>query len=84
MTSNLIQTLREATELVRAQIPRGELTRGSVERLLEAAEAVCAAGPPAPPVRKPAQPNAKRLETRQKWARIAKQNERSSRLDSPE
>lgn len=74
--------LRRAVETVRAQIPKGELTLASVERLLKAAEAVCAEPEPAPaPVRataaiKPSPQVTKRQEERRKWAKIAKQNER--------
>jgi hypothetical protein len=76
-----LAALRQAAEAVRAQIPAGELTRASVERLLQAAEAVCAAaeassspgresdtGPPR------ASTSKKRQEARQRWAEIARQN----------
>ena len=36
-----VAALRQAVEVVRAQIPKGELTLASVQRLLEAAETVC-------------------------------------------
>ena len=36
-----VAALREAIEVVRAQIPKGELTVASVQRLLETAERVC-------------------------------------------
>ena len=72
--------LRRAVETVRAQIPKGELTLASVERLLKAAEVVCAE--PEPVVKsaviKPSAQVTKRQEERRKWAKIAKQNERES------
>ncbi len=76
--------LRQAVETVRAQIPKGELTLASVERLLKAAEAVCAETVPvAPrPAAKPSPQTNKRQEERKKWARIAKQNEREARSTS--
>ena len=76
--------LRQAIEVVRAQIPKGELTLASVRALLEAAETVCRAGESARPVAAPAQPrqparqSLKRLEERKKWARIAKEAERDA------
>jgi hypothetical protein len=69
--------LRHAIETVRAQIPNGELTRQSVERLLEAAEAVCGAAGAGRPESIETQPGprlSKRQEDRLKWARIAQQN----------
>jgi hypothetical protein len=79
--------LRRAVETVRAQIPKGELTLASVERLLKAAEAVCAEPEPAPePVRRaqtrPSPQVSKRQEERRKWAKIAKQNEREAESSS--
>lgn len=76
--------LRQAVETVRAQIPKGELTLASVERLLKAAEAVCAEDTPAvaPVSVKPSPQTSKRQEERKKWAKIAKQNERDSRSTS--
>lgn len=74
-------TLRQAVETVRAQIPKGELTLASVERLLKAAEAVCAetvAAAPRP-ASKPSPQTSKRQEERKKWAKIAKQNEKEAR-----
>lgn len=78
--------LRQAVETVRAQIPKGELTLASVERLLKAAEAVCAEPTPvaAPVAVKPSPQTSKRQEERKKWARIAKQNEKESRSTSAE
>jgi hypothetical protein len=76
--------LRQAIEVVRAQIPKGELTLASVQRLLETAETICrdqegtAALPPQP--RPPARQSLKRLEERRKWARIAKEAEREAHL----
>ena len=76
MTTEPITALRQAIETVRAQIPKGELTRGSVERLLEAAEAVCAGAPDRPSRPKPTSSRrSKRQETRARWAEIARQNE---------
>ena len=76
--------LRRAVETVRAQIPKGELTLASVERLLKAAEAVFAE--PEPVVRtaaiKPSPQVTKRQEERRKWAKIAKQNEREAQSPS--
>ena len=60
--------------MVRAQIPRGELSLASVERLLEAAEAVCAASPQlrqSPP--RSSMQTARRKAVREKWARIAQE-----------
>lgn len=81
-----VAALREAVETVRAQIPKGELTVASVQRLLETAERVCQAqaqaqdAPPAPrSPRAQSGQSAKRLEERRKWARIAKEAERESR-----
>ncbi|MFZ1430173.1 MAG: hypothetical protein WAS21_25790 [Geminicoccaceae bacterium] len=76
--------LRQAVETVRAQIPKGELTLASVERLLKAAEAVCAETVPAAPqtASKPSPQTSKRQEERKKWARIAKQNEKEARSTS--
>jgi hypothetical protein len=80
MKPELIATLRQAAEVVRLQIPNGELTRGSVERLLEAAEAVCAevsASPASTPAKAAPRVN-KRQEARNRWAKIAQQNEKES------
>ncbi len=75
--------LRQAVEVVRAQIPKGELTLASVQRLLEAAEEVCQEAIPASPApsqpRQPARQSLKRLEERREWARIAKEAEREAR-----
>ena len=49
-----IAALRQAIEVVRAQIPKGELTLASVQRLLETAETVCLGQESARPA--PAQP----------------------------
>jgi hypothetical protein len=77
---NATAVLRQAVETVRAQIPKGELTLASVERLLKAAEAVCTETAPAPQATiKPSPQTSKRQEERKKWARIAKQNEKESR-----
>jgi spore cortex formation protein SpoVR/YcgB (stage V sporulation) len=75
-----ITALRQAIETVRAQIPKGELTRGSVERLLEAAEAVCAGTPDrsSRPLKAPSSRLSKRQETRARWAEIARQNEKDT------
>jgi hypothetical protein len=80
MKPELIATLREAAEAVRLQIPNGELTRGSVEKLLAAAEAVCAeaSAAPAGPAPKAAPRVSKRQEARDRWAKIAQQNEKES------
>jgi hypothetical protein len=71
-----ITALRHAIATVRAQIPKGELTRQSVERLLAAAEAVCAAkmGPSAGTETKPAPRRSQRQEARERWAEIARRN----------
>jgi hypothetical protein len=74
--------LRQAIEVVRAQIPKGELTLASVQRLLETAERICqdeemATGLPSQP-RSPARQSLKRQEERRKWARIAKEAEREA------
>lgn len=74
--------LRQAIEVVRAQIPKGELTLASVQLLLETAEAVCLDRehdrPAAAQPRQPAKQSIKRLEERRKWARIAKEAEREA------
>jgi hypothetical protein len=78
-----VAALREAIEVVRAQIPKGELTVASVQRLLETAERVCRSQESATPVPRPPRSasaqSSKRLEERQKWARIAKEAERELR-----
>jgi hypothetical protein len=83
MTPDTLAALRQAAEAVRAQIPAGELTRASVERLLQAAEAVCAAAAEASSSsrggeREAAAPRAgnggKRQEARRRWAEIARRN----------
>ncbi len=78
-----IAALRQAIEVVRAQIPKGELTLASVQRLLERAETVCqdqeGGRPAAPQPRQAARQSTKRLEERRKWARIAKEAERDAR-----
>ena len=82
MMPDALAALRQAAEAVRAQIPTGGLTLGSVERLLQAAEAVGAAaaaassspdrkGSTAPPSRAS---SSKRQEARQRWAEIARRN----------
>jgi hypothetical protein len=81
MMPDALAALRQAAEAVRAQIPTGGLTLGSVERLLQAAEAVGAAaaassspdrkGSPAPSSRAS---SSKRQEARQRWAEIARRN----------
>lgn len=80
-----IAALRQAAETVRAQIPQGELTRVSVERLLEAAEVVCAAeaSRSSGSLEAAAAPRpSKRQEARERWARIARRNEEESRRPS--
>jgi hypothetical protein len=83
MMPDALAALRQAAEAVRAQIPTGGLTLGSVERLLQAAEAVGAAaaaassspdrqGSTAPPSRRAS--SSKRQEARQRWAEIARRN----------
>jgi hypothetical protein len=82
MKPDLLDALREAVEAVRGQIPAGELTVGSVERLLRAADAVLAeASAPrregsgaARPVNQRPAAGSKRQQAREKWARIARQN----------
>jgi hypothetical protein len=85
-----ISALLRAVAAVREQIPRGELTMGSVQSLLEAAERVCAeaggvdgkpAQPSAPPARatKAAAQETKRQEARRRWAKIAAENEKEMR-----
>jgi hypothetical protein len=80
MLPETTDALRRAVEIVRAQIPKGELTLASVERLLKAAEAVCAEPEPVVKERtvKPSPQVTKRQEERRKWAKIAKQNEREA------
>ena len=81
MMPDALAALRQAAEAVRAQIPTGGLTLGSVERLLQAAEAVGAAAAAASssPDRKgstapPSRASRKRQEARQRWAEIARRN----------
>ena len=77
--TDAMATLHQAAEIVRAQIPKGELTLASVKQLLQAAEAVCgtassASGTPASgPQRK-----SKGQQTRARWAEIARQNAREA------
>jgi hypothetical protein len=80
MTPDTLAALRQAAEAVRTQIPTGGLTRASVERLLQAAEAACAVaeasssrgrGSDAAPR---AGTGGKRQEARRRWAEIARQN----------
>lgn len=83
--SEPIAALRSAIATVRGQIPKGELTRASVERLLEAAEAVCAAaesrpGDPAP--EDPPRPSP-RQQARARWAEIARRNAQERRRAPP-
>ncbi len=71
-----IAALRQAAETVRTQIPKGELTRASVERLLKAADAVCAdASHPRSTAARAPSPASRRQEARLKWAKIARQNQ---------
>jgi hypothetical protein len=81
MTPDTLAALRQATEDVRTQIPTGGLTRASVERLLQAAEAACTAAAEASSSQgreSHAAPRAstsnKRQEARRRWAEIARQN----------
>jgi hypothetical protein len=80
MTPDTLAALRQAAEAVRTQIPTGGLTRASVERLLQAAEAACAAAEASPSRGKEsdaaprASINGKRQEARRRWAEIARQN----------
>jgi hypothetical protein len=85
--TDAIAHLRQAIELVRAQIPRGELTVASVRRLLDSAEAVCreeeaSQRAPAAP-RAPSRQSIRRIEERRKWARIARETERELRDSRP-
>jgi hypothetical protein len=75
MKPDLLDALREAVEAVRDQIPAGQLTVGSVERLLRAADAVLTDA--SVPRRRAAAGSlaaSKRAQAREKWARIARQN----------
>ena len=80
MTPDTLAALRQAAKAVRTQIPAGELTRASVERLLQAAEAVCAEEASSSPDRgsdaaaSRAGTGSKRQEARRRWAEIARQN----------
>jgi hypothetical protein len=87
VTPDTLAALRQAAEAVRTQIPTGGLTRASVERLLQAAEAACAAtagansssrgrGSDAAPR---AGTGGKRQEARRRWAEIARQNAQEAR-----
>lgn len=77
-----VADLRQAIEVVRSQIPKGELTLTSVQRLLETAQTICHGhenlGPTPAQPRQPARQSTKRLEERRKWARIAKEAEREA------
>jgi hypothetical protein len=81
MMPDALAALRQAADAVRTQIPTGGLTRASVERLLQAAEAVCATPEASSsPGRESdyAAPRvgtgSKRQEARRRWAEIARQN----------
>ena len=81
MTPDTLAALRQAAAAVRTQIPTGGLTRASVERLLQAAEAACAAeeAGSSRSSESDAAPRAstgggKRQEARQRWAEIARRN----------
>jgi hypothetical protein len=81
MTPDTLAALRQAAEAVRTQIPTGGLTRASVERLLQAAEAACAAeeASSSRSLESDAAPRAstgggKRQEARRRWAEIARRN----------
>ena len=82
MTPDTLAALRQAAEDVRTQIPTGGLTRASVERLLQAAEVVCAtpeaSSSPGRESDYAAAPRAgtgsKRQEARRRWAEIARRN----------
>jgi hypothetical protein len=84
MTPDTLAALRQAVEAVRTQIPTGGLTRASVERLLQAAEAVCAAaaaeasssrgGESSDDAAPRAGTGNKRQEARRRWAEIARRN----------
>jgi hypothetical protein len=82
MMPDALAALRQAADAVRTQIPTGGLTRASVERLLQAAEAVCATPEASSsPGRESdyAAPRAgtgskRRQEARRRWAEIARQN----------
>lgn len=85
MTPDTLAALRQAAEAVRTQIPTGGLTRASVERLLQAAEAVCASaaaaeassssrGRESDAAISRAGPGSKRQEARRRWAEIARRN----------
>jgi hypothetical protein len=83
--SNATSALRQAVDVVWAQIPKGELTIASVQHLLEMADAVCAeAGQSSEAAARAASRQAKRRqEERRKWARIAKENEREAQGQPP-
>jgi spore cortex formation protein SpoVR/YcgB (stage V sporulation) len=78
-----VAALRQAADVVRAQIPRGELTVASVQRLLDSAEAVCnqAGQSSAAAARAASRQAQRRQEERRKWARIAKENEREAHAE---
>jgi hypothetical protein len=90
MKPDLLESLRESVEAVRSQIPAGQLTVGSVERLLRAADAVLAdasaprreGGGTPQPVGKSPVAGSKRQQAREKWARIARQN--ATELQQPQ
>lgn len=75
MTPDTLTVLRQAAEVVRAQIPAGGLTRASVEQLLQAAEAVCTDPGAIPGNKRIVQKRpTKRQVARQRWAEIARGN----------
>ena len=81
MMPDALAALRQAADAVRTQIPTGGLTRASVERLLQAAEAVCATpeassspGRESDYAAPRAGTGSKRQEARRRWAEIARQN----------
>ena len=81
MMPDALAALRQAADAVRTQIPTGGLTRASVERLLQAAEAVCATpeassspGRESDDAAPRAGTGSKRQEARRRWAEIARQN----------
>jgi len=73
--TDAMATLHQAAEIVRVQIPKGELTLASVKQLLQAAEAVCgtASSASSTPASGP-QRKSKGQQTRARWAEIAQQN----------
>ena len=76
--TDAMATLHQAAEIVRVQIPKGELTLASVKQLLQAAEAVCGTSSASGTSASGPQRKSKGQQTRARWAEIARQNAREA------